>query len=668
MKKIISTLVIICMLLITVASCNNGKDIIAYKDKTLDIPVAYELYDITIDEEGNIYACDKDKIHILDINGSKTAEITQGLDSCTNIAYNMSKKTLYTLNAQDTQLNLYNHKGDNIESLMINPINTDGTVIKMETKGDFIFFLEQDNLDYTKKYIIVYNIKDGKTEFLEYENVMAFTTYSDNSICIITDGTQIGNDNIIIYDYEKGMEKGKYKVSLPTIIKDISYKNEGKILYFTQDQDTLKSTNLDNTSIDTIFRKSESKIIKTIFYKNVCFFLCKEKDNKNNNIHAVNIENFTKSNSKTLNVFVHNSAMERESIIKNAIDGLQQDNPGINVKFKSVEYEKYLMEIKKRLSAGESNFDIYYVNNNESYEILKNETWEDLSLYPEISANFDNMIEGIKHICEYNGKIPGIPWTISFDVWNVNEALLKKLNLNIPVNNWTWKDFYSIAKNAKSDLNGDGANDIYALEYYKRFFIFLFANSTNSRYYDALNGKANYDNEEFINVLELGKKLWKEKLVNVYDKFNAGSSNEGMKDNILFYPVDAEYSGLDNEKWIAPPSTSHNDFSYPIGINMLCINIHSKNKQIAAEFLDHIISNNKPNNHPIYDLGTINNSNEKSNFEVYKYLLKYGERSQFNDDLQLFIADTVEQFFKDKISAQETAKLIQKKAEMIANE
>lgn len=106
---------------------------------------------------------------------------------------------------------------------------------------------------------------------------------------------------------------------------------------------------------------------------------------------------------------------------------------------------------------------------------------------------------------------------------------------------------------------------------------------------------------------------------------------------------------------------------YPIGVTFFSINNKSQNKTLSAELLASLISQKDPNKLPLYK-DTSNNEIGCKNEEIYKNILKFGVKRNFNSGLYLFIADKIDEYFSNKINVDETVILINEKANMIANE
>ena len=91
-----------------------------------------------------------------------------------------------------------------------------------------------------------------------------------------------------------------------------------------------------------------------------------------------------------------------------------------------------------------------------SIGILKN---LETMLKADASLKKDAFYQGCYDAGTYKGNQYALPYESVPSLMLVNETLLKKNNISLPDNRWTWNDFYNICKKITKDTNGDGKTD-----------------------------------------------------------------------------------------------------------------------------------------------------------------------------------------------------------------
>ena len=161
-----------------------------------------------------------------------------------------------------------------------------------------------------------------------------------------------------------------------------------------------------------------------------------------------------------LNIISTIPNFEEQPEIKKLMEVFYQKYPYVNVRYEYINPTpkgypdgEYDMEIRTRLMAQDSSLDIFLFNSNvQEATLLNSNSLADLSQYPSIVENYNDIFDGIKKLCTYKGKLIGVPSNITIEAWVVNDELLDKLNIECPKEDWTWNDFYEFAKNVRRDL------------------------------------------------------------------------------------------------------------------------------------------------------------------------------------------------------------------------
>ena len=634
------------VILLSFTSCGNKNKESIISHKVLDIKPNYDFFDLAASREGHVYISDKDKIHIVNKEGLKIDEITDSLDFCRIISYDNNK--IYAYDDFDNCIQIYDMNNNLIAK---QNINITGFLSKMKVYESNIFLLQSDKENYKNRYLTIYNIETEEYNTLQFTNVISFSLFQDNTIILLLDSHT--SDNIIIWDYKEN--KASQELSKPISASNIEYsKNDGKI-YFIEG-DIVKQLNIEENEWNSLLSTNDVMINKIALNDNICFLSDKE-----NKLHIFNMDSYSTNLSNNITVISSNPAIDRDTIMKKALNDFNKKQPDVNVKFKFIDFEKYNIELIKKFNSGDNSFDIFYISADNSINYIKHEAMADLSTFPQINVLFEKMYDGIQDLCSYNGRIVGIPWNIYFPAMEVNEQLFNKLEQNYTLNSLNWNDMYELAQNCKMDLDGDGTHDTYCLEYNKRSFGLLLAELSCSMYFDQFEGTASFDNSDFKNLLVVYKKLWKENLILEKEDY---STHSDKKDNILFYPSDK--FNTTSGKWTYMPILGEKR-AYPVSITFLSVNNRSRNQMLSAELLSSISSQSHPYRLPLL-VNDPNNQMNEENEEIYKNILKFGVKRSFNSDLYVFITETLQEYLNDEITIEKTINLINSKALMIANE
>ncbi len=642
MKRII--ILLMCLVLF-LTSC-GVKEENSFSHKKLDIKLDYDLFDFALSGDGNIYISDKDKIVIINQDGIITDEIIDSLGFCRIISYSNNK--LYAFDDFSNCIKEYSYDNKLTSNYSI---NIAGFLKKMRINKDKAFLLQSDKENYMKQYITTYNMNSNEYYELPFTNVITFTLYDSNRILLLLDSHS--SDNIIIWDYKENKISQKYNI--PISATNIEYNKNDKMMYCSK-ENTVLQLDLEKGEWNSLISAKNVSLESMGLYNNLCFLSDKEKT-----LHIFNLDNYKLNSSDTITIISSNPAIDRDSMMRSALDKFNEEYSYAKVIFKFINFKEYNTELIKRFTSGDDSFDIFFINADDSFKYIKNEVMADLSIFPQINTLFKEMHEGIEELCTYNRKIVGIPWNMDFSALQINDQLLNKLKNKHGISTLNWDGLYKLSKECRFDLNNDGVYDTYCFEYNKQFFGLLIADLSCSIYFNQFHGTATFNNDDFKNLLIVSKKMWEEHLILEKNDYTMHSEK---KDNILFYPSD-NFS-ISTGDWTYTPMIGE-ERTYPIGITFLSVNNRSKNKMLSVELLAAIISQEKPNMLPLFP-NVSNNKVIKQNDEVYRNILKHGVRRNFNSDLYMFIAEKIEEYIDDKITIEETVNSINSKAQMIVNE
>jgi hypothetical protein len=288
------------------------------------------------------------------------------------------------------------------------------------------------------------------------------------------------------------------------------------------------------------------------------------------------------------------------------------------------------------------------------------------------------MFDGILDICSINGILIGIPSNIFIPVWKVNKELLQKIDLKLPENNWTWDDFYEFAKQSRCDLDGDGIYDSYALRSTKGLLLStMLLPSYDAIYLDIIHEKISFNNNDFIHLINLWKNFYEEKLI-----LDEGTPNMPFDDRILLYQP-FSFSLYEGDNCLIHPPVLKSKRVYPANAIVYCVNRKSRHMNLCIEYLSVYLSKEVQLSGPsilpalykdtsLYPEGEQRQGlllSNQLNMNIYMDIIKNSVPIQaLPEEFNQFRLATLESFFKNEISAEEAAKLINDKTKMILDE
>ncbi len=85
--------------------------------------------------------------------------------------------------------------------------------------------------------------------------------------------------------------------------------------------------------------------------------------------------------------------------------------------------EEYAHAMAKKLMAGDSDFDIFYVST-EMAQLFDSQYYEDLTRYSRLSRDyFDEMVPGLRDICTIDGRLSLVPLTLNAQIMVIDNSL-----------------------------------------------------------------------------------------------------------------------------------------------------------------------------------------------------------------------------------------------------
>ena len=135
---------------------------------------------------------------------------------------------------------------------------------------------------------------------------------------------------------------------------------------------------------------------------------------------------------------------------------------GIKVNLTTVTYANLHDKQVLELSSPKGAYDIIEIYNEAVPEYADAGWIVDYRSFPTFEKDMKGFFKKAYSICEWEGKIVGIPFDGGGRVFCYNEKILKDNGLAImPVDGWTWDYIRAAAKKVTRDINGDGEPDIW---------------------------------------------------------------------------------------------------------------------------------------------------------------------------------------------------------------
>lgn len=276
--------------------------------------------------------------------------------------------------------------------------------------------------------------------------------------------------------------------------------------------------------------------------------------------------------------------------IENAIALFNEKYPDVKVEFQSGirtdMYEEWISReiIKDQLP------DVFFLPSQMFSTLAKNGTLENLTAYSKNDSSFslnqyyDNSLkEGMLENELYALPYESVP-TLMF----VNKTLLNQEGIEIPKNNWTWDDFYSICQKVSKDTDGDGVQDQFC--YYDYTWEDALY-STGSAFYDESNNQANLSSSKVLETVAFMRKLNtlnSEKVTSVmFDKGQVAFQPMNYSDYRTYMPYPWRVKKYSTFEWdcITMPASATGGNISQIDTLMLGLSSRSDNKAMAWEFM-----------------------------------------------------------------------------------
>lgn len=574
MQKCIVKIIIIFSLLLVSCSGNNeegtgpGASLPAghnvpglYREITVEY--MNDIFDFTINENGDLLLLDKEIIYILDMDGVLKKKITVDAEFCTEIA--ADNKNIWVWDSTDSALLHLDIEGNLIKKEPL-PLNSVIKIIKVE---EDLFILGTDKSSF--KNIYKYNSINNNIEKLPINDVSDMCAYKNEYLLVVIE-TGVPDKNIIIFNYNTGEIENKTTSSLKLIFNDIYYSKTDEFIYYVE-TDRIMAVSIDG-SIEKTFPDvtgTKPMLEKIIVWKNNILLL----DKKNGKIYVSDTPNKLSHDDKTLRILSYVNALNRNYTINSIMENTKNKYGNIKFEFEYIESNIYYDKLKAMFMSEEKSFDVFYLQSQYSPYFVKNNVMHDLTEYKFVTDRFKDCFERIRELCTYEDYLFALPSRLSVNALVFNNELAEKIGIEKPALGWTWNDYYDMAEKIR---NSNALNNIYIMECRKGFFK-IFFESFNCENIDLLRNKVTLMNEDFKTILQIYKKLYDENLIlddNIPVKH---------RDNTMLF-LSGFYDNNQSSSLIPVPTFSR----YNIDMEYLCVNKLSNKKEISAYFISNLLN------------------------------------------------------------------------------
>ncbi len=257
-----------------------------------------------------------------------------------------------------------------------------------------------------------------------------------------------------------------------------------------------------------------------------------------------------------------------------------------NAKYPNVRVEERFIDdprvIATEIMAGAEGIDLLGIQDSfmtiSASMLLKNGALADLNRYPELVKLKDDCLDIFGYVT-IDGRWYAVPETAEVHLFEVNTDLAGQLCWQLPGGRWSISEFMELARRVKQ-WNEGAERHIYLLQE-DTFLMPWFFHEFQANHVDIFGGKADYDSEEYIELLKMYKWLNDNDLV---CKSYTSIKPEMRSDALFFSNRFAGPELLGEGSFILPPSET--DVSkYPVYGCLLSLNANTPHMDEAVYFL-----------------------------------------------------------------------------------
>lgn len=331
-------------------------------------------------------------------------------------------------------------------------------------------------------------------------------------------------------------------------------------------------------------------------------------------------------------------------------------------------------QMRLALMAGDSDADILLTSTHTSGQIVRSGVFADLRSFDcirALEASDAYLRWPFQLLPNADNKLYVLPMSGAPEVWSVNTELFHRLGLPLPEPTWTWEDALDYGRKGKAaDAN---------------VYLVNMTNSLIDRYIadhvDLLSGTADFDTEEFRELLRVYRTLIEEDLLSI--NFHSDEAGEYLFNGSSFVYAQADLSNMINGPLPYAGAAPNAGFSG----DLMGIYANSDDQDMAAQFLSLFYSmplshrnqvGGQAMEYPLIfaDPAVYMLSNGKTitfcpSEEVAAQVIAFAEQMDFGSGytyLRRNISPTIKAYGQGELSLEEAVKKTQKAADIWLNE
>lgn len=283
--------------------------------------------------------------------------------------------------------------------------------------------------------------------------------------------------------------------------------------------------------------------------------------------------------------------------IEKAIELFNDKYPDVKVEFQSGIRTDMYEEWLSRAIINDQLPDVFFLPSQMFSTLAKNGTLENLTTFSKTDSSFqlDQYYENSLKEGMLESELYALPYESVPSLMFVNKTLLNKEGIEMPKNDWTWDDFYSICQKVSKDTDGDGVQDQFC--YYDYTWEDALY-STGSVFYDETNNQADLSSSEAAETIAFMRKLNalnSEKVTSVmFDKGQVVFQPMNYSDYRTYMPYPWRVKKYSNFEWdcLTMPASATGGNISQIDTLMLGLSSRSSKKSMAWEFMKLLSSDN----------------------------------------------------------------------------
>lgn len=288
---------LVFIFLILLTACARP-EVSSFKDPLkINIPSENESIDAAVDDKGNTYAVNQNKVMVFNSKGKLASTMNLDIECGTEIT--IGNGLIYILDDKSKSVKSFDMKGRFVDEY---PVDVSWS-LKIEVVKNKLFLLQAEKGNLYKTHMTIIDLKTKSTDKFDMDEMRAISQYKDNLLMIAkvtSDGT-----HFITYDYEKKVKKDEYRYNI--WIDDFDYSPKDKAIYYVEGID-IKKLDLEKKKIENVFAVSaysldpEGKKIYR-FTRLVCDHdSCCILNTQNKTIYRVSKDNYLINADRVLNI------------------------------------------------------------------------------------------------------------------------------------------------------------------------------------------------------------------------------------------------------------------------------------------------------------------------------------------------------------------------------